>query len=351
MNWSHDRQSKQTGLKIDFSRFYEYAFLQDRFFPNFDYHTIERGIDPKRLHASHSENLVGNQQRAFNIYWGIKQCGLTGYVGLDIGSAGIQAPFCLGTDKYSGESPLYGGSLNPQMKCSAEDTSLFGNEAFNLIVMNHSLEHVEGDVANFINNDWFRILKPNGILAIIVPDGQYNSVYQMDKDHKHCWIPRRNSKIPEFWKYQIFEDEVLDKVKEKYCVYEFDTLDNGFSFDCVLRKRGTDKLLITKTGVQRFAYLEEKDWNECDHLNSADAEKKYYLEVRIDDFFNVEDSLKKFLIDSAKTSALTGAQVGIICRNNDEVNIAVKFISEKFGTANNAEIEKGTKNLIYGVER
>lgn len=349
MSWQHDRVSKKTNLKIDFQKFYEYAFLQDRFFPNFDYHITEPGMDPKRLHASHSENLVGNQQRAFNIYWGIKQCGLTGYVGLDIGSAGIQAPFCLGTDKYSGESPLYGGSLNPQMKCTAEDTSLFGNEAFNLIVMNHSLEHVEGDIANYINNDWYRILKPNGIIAIIVPDGQYNNVYQMDKDHKHCWIPRRESKIPEFYKYQIFEDEVLDKVKEKYCVYEFDNLNNGFSFNCVLRKRGTDKLLITNTGMQRFAYLEEKDWHELDHLNSADAEKRNYLEVRVDDFFTVEDSQKKYVLDSASKAAMDKTQVGVICRNTDEVLVAVKFIEEKFGVANNALIEQGVKNLVYGL--
>lgn len=351
MNWQHNRQSKKTSLDLDFSKFYEYAFLQDRFFPNFDYHILEPGIDPARRRASHSDNLVGNQQRAFNIYWGIKQCGLTGYTGLDIGSAGIQAPFCLGTDKYSGESPLYGGSLNPQMKCSAEDTSLFGNEAFNLIVMNHALEHVEGDVVNFINNDWFRILKPNGIIAIIVPDGQYNNVYQMDKDHKHCWIPYRNSKKPEFYRYQIFEDEVLDRTKEKYCIYEFDNLDNGFSFNCVLRKRGTDKLLITKTGIQRFAYLEEKDWHESDHLNSADVGKRYYLEVRIDNFFEIEDSQKKFVLDNANQAAMDKAQVGVICKTNEDAAAATRFISEKFGVANNAPIEQGTKRLVYGLAR
>lgn len=193
-------------------------------FPNYDYHNP---YEPDRLDYSRADNIVGYQQRAFMVYWALCKCGRTGRVGLDIGSGGIMTPYCLSTDKtVSGIHPTYGGEYaHSQLKLEGEDLSLIGEGTIPLIIGNHIMEHLKGNVVDVLNEQWIPKLEPGGMIAQIIPDNRYVDVLSIDKSHKQAWTPKE------------FELKVIRKLKDVELV-EIDTLKNRFSFDVILVKKG-----------------------------------------------------------------------------------------------------------------
>jgi hypothetical protein len=61
------------------------------YIPDLDYHRTETNF-------RFSNNIVGHQQRAFVIYWSIKEHERTGGIGLEPGCGQAISPFCIGTD-------------------------------------------------------------------------------------------------------------------------------------------------------------------------------------------------------------------------------------------------------------
>lgn len=212
-----------------------------------------------------SPNIVGHQQRCFNLFWGISVCGALGKTGLDVGAGGIPAPFCLGIDHYAGGShPVYGGTYSGHFIASAEDLTPhirpvktkeenpnhkenFGKEfdglyspyppnvhagaispfcsgSFPLVIANHVAEHMQGDFAYVLRMQWLRVLEIGGYCAMVIPDHQHHNVFDMDKSHVHGWSPA------------TFASEVLTKIQDITEVVEFDTLANHWSFNVVLRR-------------------------------------------------------------------------------------------------------------------
>lgn len=205
------------------------------------------------------DNIVGHQQRAFSLFWGINVCGRLGKVGLDIGSAGLPAPYCVGLDFYCGQHhPVYGGEyigahfvgngedLTPHIiqaqqmgddgkmrtglyspwppQACKDALSPFPDRSFPLVIGNHVAEHIEGDFAEVLDKHWLRVLIPNGYLCLVIPDHQYHDVYRLDRDHVHAWTPA------------AFGEQVLSKLLHKIRVLEFDTMKNDFAFNVVLQK-------------------------------------------------------------------------------------------------------------------
>jgi hypothetical protein len=192
-------------------------------FPAYDYHQPRQ---PERRDFRRPDNITGHQQRAFNVWWAIQQCYYTGGVGLEIGSGGVHTPWCLSTDAYAtDEHPFYGGACRPHMVVPGDDLSVFGDESFSLILGNHVVEHIPGDVCDIFRKHWLRVLKPGGVLAVILPDQRYVNVLGIDKDHKHNW------KAPEFL------EAIIDPLLDIADLVEFDTLENRFSYNAVLRKK------------------------------------------------------------------------------------------------------------------
>ncbi len=199
-----------------------YEYLLEHF-PNYDYN---RAKQPERVVFSRPDNVTGHQQRAFNIFWAIEQCWKTGGVGLEIGSGGVHTPWCLSTDAYSTDShPIYGGGCRPHMVVPGHDLSVFSDNSFSLILANHVVEHLPGDVAQVFREHWLRVLKPGGVLAVILPDQTYVDVLAIDRDHKHAWTAAQ------------FRDQVIGQITDLVHEVEWDTLKNNFSYNAVVRKR------------------------------------------------------------------------------------------------------------------
>lgn len=172
-----------------------------------------------------SNNFCGDIQRAFCIYWALIMYKKTGIGGVDVGVGQIDAKtyHAIGVDYYRGDShPSYGGAYWPDVE--AEGTDLpFEDETFSFVVSNHSIEHMDAKKAF---NEWLRILKPGGIIALVTPDGKYGPIPDPD-GHVREWTP-----------YEFFV-EILSPLieEEKIIIIEIDSFNNHFSFNLVVEKK------------------------------------------------------------------------------------------------------------------
>jgi hypothetical protein len=210
------------------------------FFPNFDYRkpATDREVivdmrDPK--------NCTGHQQRAVSCWWAIETSGPLD-LGLDIGAHRGLTPFAIHVDKFydnKNEHPFYGGVTGADVVADAVRLAeLFPPSTFPCIGSNHSLEHmpVAGDAGVIeLLKGWVGLLRPGGVLAMVVPDNDWWEVLRSDRDHKHAWGAKG---IPRDWQNSHFRSAVLDPLLAQggLTLVEYDTLDNHYSFNVVLRR-------------------------------------------------------------------------------------------------------------------
>lgn len=234
-------------------------------FPDFDYNNPIGNRDVI-CDMSNPGNMVGQQQRAFIVYWALKQCSLLD-LGLDLGSNRSFTPFAIHVDKYGdgAPNPLYPHDVSPSVSdviADMCDLSMFPSNTFAYVASNHSLEHIDtskhifstaslsreiwlGDtekgkyggvyeqymaetdavIVKVLREHWIRVLRPGGILAMVVPDHAYVNVFDADKDHKHAWM------------HFDFNKRILAYLSDLIDVVEYDTLKNNFSINVVLRKK------------------------------------------------------------------------------------------------------------------
>lgn len=94
----------------------------------------------------------------------------------------------------------------------------FIDNAHNWISAIHAIEHFQDTEA--VLRDWLRVVKPGGHLLLIVPHLDRQAVNAV-KDHCHEFTP-------------IQFKNIAERVGE---VVQYNTLNNGWSFDCVIRKQ------------------------------------------------------------------------------------------------------------------
>lgn len=174
-----------------------------------------------------SQNFVGHIQRAHSIYWSIITHKKTGGTGLDIGCGTAVSPYCKGIDNYADTDtsghPIYGGhGYNQDIQAEGEKLPL-KDESYEWIISNHSLEHMENTLDTMI--EWLRVLKPGGLMAIVMPNRKYGPFG--DPSHKHEYTPE------EFYNDILIHLMIQGLIRLR----EYDTFDNNFSFDCVLEKK------------------------------------------------------------------------------------------------------------------
>ena len=211
------------------------------FFPDFDYRTCVGDRNIVCRMDSGNDNKVGHQQRAFSCWWAIETCGPID-PGLDIGAHRGLTPFCTHIDLlYDGKTPhpFYGGVISTDVVADGTKLEgLFPASTFPFIGSNHSLEHmpVQGDagVVDLLRG-WIGLLRPGGVLAMVVPDNDWFDVLRSDRDHKNVWGARGISRD---WQNKSFRSSVLDPLLSQggVTLVEYDTLDNHYSFSVVLRR-------------------------------------------------------------------------------------------------------------------
>jgi hypothetical protein len=204
-----------------------------KFFPGFDYKN-PAGDRSVLCDMRNPGNQVGEQQRAFQVWWALETCGPLD-LGLDIGSCKGLTPFCSHVDLYGmgGAHPFspegygYGSDYKSDVVWDARRIhEIVPQASLPFISSNHSLEHMGDDIVELLVR-WIGRLRHNGILALVVPDNAHFDVLASDRDHKHAWSAAS------------FKRDVLARILTRCEVelVEFDTFNNNhFSFNIVLRK-------------------------------------------------------------------------------------------------------------------
>lgn len=211
---------------------YPFHHEVQKYFPGFEYKT-PAGDRAVLCDMRNPGNMVGHQQRAFSCYWALQQCSPTD-LGLDLGSPRGLTPYCVHVDIFGDgrTHPFYGGGryLSDVVYDAARGHEIFPRDTFPFLSSNHSLEHMAapGDdgIVDLLDR-WLSLLRSGAILAMVVPDNDHFDVMASDKDHRHAWGARD------------FRPRVLDKLlgRSTSDLLDYDTLQNHFSFDVVLRKR------------------------------------------------------------------------------------------------------------------
>ncbi len=220
-------------VKTGALKMFKYDFYTNiqQYFPEFDYNN-PAGDRDVLCDMRNPGNMVGHQQRAFTVYWALKQCNLLD-LGLDLGSHRGLSPYCIHVDLYYGNGkphPYYGGEVSADVLCNASKLVPFPTNTFPFVSSNHSVEHMPGndnDIIDMLCNEWIRVLRPGGVLAMIIPDNDSFDVMASDKDHKNAW--GRND----------FRHRILDPMLAKSGaeLIEYSTFNNNFSFNVVIRKK------------------------------------------------------------------------------------------------------------------
>lgn len=104
----------------------------------------------------------------------------------------------------------------------------FEDNSIGYIVSSHTLEHIPNTEA--VLNEWIRVLKPNGLIAITMPDKRYfqhdNGPHISKYDYAYCEMEPDDLKIN------------LNKFSDRLELLLFDTNQNNFDMNALLRKRG-----------------------------------------------------------------------------------------------------------------
>ena len=195
-------------------------------------------VDIARAKMSYGEgNVAGYQQRSFLMWLCFRFLLVQGEAGIEFGSAGVKAPWCLDTDGLMGEISPYNSSARVpgKMKIDASQPLPFGDGTFNLAISSHVFEHLHGDPVGILR-EWLRVVKPGGAVGMIIPDNDYFDVMASDPTHVRAWGATGRVRN---WGAQEghFRDQVLSGVADMAVVEAYNTLDNDFSFDVVLVRR------------------------------------------------------------------------------------------------------------------
>ncbi len=138
----------------------------------------------------------------------------------------IQPEKCLVIDGPQGEFLKQSISVEitgkPNILASGEDLPIKDN-SFDLVYSCHSLEHMQ-DTRKTLR-EWIRVLKPGGLLVIIVPDVDYFVHSKKIKLGETCYEEHSAKEYK-----RIFEEI------ENTTLLQFDTRKNDFDIDIILRK-------------------------------------------------------------------------------------------------------------------
>ncbi len=191
-------------------------------FPNFEYWNC---TEPERLDFSQQNNLCGDQQEAFLLYWSLKVLKETHGVGVDIGCGQGAHIASIGINDYCGSNhKIYGGNYEKAHIASlAEDVDkIFNPNTLSWIIASHILEHVNDPIMTF--RKWCKLIHKGGLIILLQPDANYEKPNPWDFTHKNFYTPedfRNNCILPN-----------QDLIKE----VEFNTLNNNFSMNFVGRR-------------------------------------------------------------------------------------------------------------------
>ena len=140
--------------------------------------------------------------------------------GLDIGCSNKKKiNFAVGIDQDRN------GGKTPELVWDGTKELPFRDGTLDFICASHCIEHILDPIQAI--DDWFKKLRSGGLLLLIVPHKKYipnMGTPEGDPTHKYDFTP------------EIFVEDILNRLNNKYKVLSFNKINNSWSFDCFLEK-------------------------------------------------------------------------------------------------------------------
>lgn len=113
--------------------------------------------------------------------------------GIDVGCGNRKThENCIGIDIIPGGAKGVDGCVkdkicNADICTSGDDLRMFPSNDLDFVISRHNLEHYVDVIKTLI--EWKRVLKPGGIMAMVLPDERFVNTISLDPTHKHVFTP------------------------------------------------------------------------------------------------------------------------------------------------------------------
>lgn len=113
--------------------------------------------------------------------------------GIDVGCGHRKvAPHCIGVDllaagELGAHGVVQGQRSVADVQASGDDLHMFADGELDYVVSRHNLEHYVDLVRTL--EEWARVTRPGGTVAMIVPDERAGDTIFLDPTHKHVFTP------------------------------------------------------------------------------------------------------------------------------------------------------------------
>lgn len=176
-------------------------------------------------HGNPNRNMVSWMMRERDFFWIKSLFKADNCKGLEIGGSGDneQGGNCYGVEPVEGRSGYY--------KCDGRWLEGIEDNSIDYILSTHVFEHLNEEPVKIFHR-WFQVLKPGGIILIIMPDSRYmrhdvNVTNEFDAAPNEMTPNEMSAVLDEFKKVYKWDFELL----------MLNTHQNNFDFDVVLRKK------------------------------------------------------------------------------------------------------------------
>jgi ubiquinone/menaquinone biosynthesis C-methylase UbiE len=107
---------------------------------------------------------------------------------------------CIGVDLLPmgaiGKDGVMKGKPSAADVCASGDNlRMFADGELDFVVARHNLEHYV-DVFKTLE-EWKRVLRPGGVMAIVLPDERHRNTIALDPTHKHAFTPESFVRYPQ----------------------------------------------------------------------------------------------------------------------------------------------------------
>ncbi len=113
--------------------------------------------------------------------------------GIDVGCGPNKThPDAIGVDLVPAGAPGTAGGVKglacvADVCASGDDLHMFADRELDYVVSRHNLEHYQDPLKAL--EEWKRVLKPGGVLALVLPDDTNVDTIHLDETHKHVFTP------------------------------------------------------------------------------------------------------------------------------------------------------------------
>jgi SAM-dependent methyltransferase len=119
--------------------------------------------------------------------------------GIDVGCGHRKVtPSCIGVDitpagSFGAHGVVSGRVSVADVVASGDELHMFAEGELDFVVSRHNLEHYVDLVK--VLQEWRRVLRPGGVLALVVPDERAGDTVFLDPTHKHCFTPESLARL------------------------------------------------------------------------------------------------------------------------------------------------------------